>query len=111
MVVWGWCGNVVCTVGRRPVICTLEHPTQALKWYQCSNDLTSITDSFGSLGAVQKLGMAVAWPAVQVQLLVSTVWGAVWYREIRSTRAGAALLGASASVVAGVVCLARAKGL
>mmetsp|Transcript_13673 Transcript_13673/g.41307 ORF Transcript_13673/g.41307 Transcript_13673/m.41307 type:complete len:433 (+) Transcript_13673:278-1576(+) len=67
--------------------------------------------NFFSIIATQKLGMAVAWPAVQVQLLVSTVWGAVWYREIRSTRAGAALLGASASVVAGVVCLARAKGL
>ena len=55
--------------------------------------------------------MALAWPAVQVQLLVSTAWGAAWYRETRSTSASAALLAASAAVVGGVACLARAKKL
>ncbi len=59
---------------------------------------------------LQELGLALAWPACQAQLLVSTAWGALYYGEVRGRRAFAGLLAGSAAVVAGVAALAAAKG-
>jgi hypothetical protein len=58
----------------------------------------------------QELGLALAWPAIQVQLLVSTAWGAAYYREVSGGPAIAGLLAGSAAVVAGFTLLAAAKG-
>lgn len=63
-----------------------------------------------SILATQELGLALAWPAVQAQLLVSTAWGALHYGEVHGVGAFGGLLAGSAAVVGGVALLAAAKG-
>jgi hypothetical protein len=58
----------------------------------------------------QELGLALAWPAIQVQLLVSAAWGAAYYGEAAGGAAIAGLLAGSAAVVAGFALLAAARG-
>lgn len=47
-----------------------------------------------SILATEALGMAVAYPAIQAQLVVSSLWGILYYREL-TTRASVVLLLAS----------------
>ena len=58
-----------------------------------------------SIVAISRLGVAIGWPLVQCQLVVSTAWGMWYYREVQGR---AAILGFSAStflVLPGVVLL------
>ena len=62
----------------------------------------------GTLAAAQ-LGIALAWPLVQCQLLVSTAWGLLYYREQRDARQMAAVAGATCCIVAGAALLMLSK--
>ena len=49
-----------------------------------------------SIIAISKLGVAIGWPLVQCQLVVSTTWGVWYYREVRGRKSDA---GFASSVV------------
>ena len=53
--------------------------------------------------------MALAWPLIQCQLLVSTAWGALYYREQSGRRQIGGMVAATALVVAGAVLLTLGK--
>ena len=53
--------------------------------------------------ATEQLGMALAWPLIQCQLLVSTAWGALYYGEQSGPRQIAGMLAATMLVIAGAV--------
>lgn len=89
-------------------------PPLQLKLWQAGPPalLAGILWSFGnvlSIIATQELGMAITWPAVQAQLVVSTAWGVLWCRESRDLRQGVALLTATIVIILGVVCLALSR--
>jgi glucose uptake protein GlcU len=53
--------------------------------------------------------MALAWPLIQCQLLVSTAWGALYYREQSGPRHIGGILAATALVIVGAVMLTLGK--
>ena len=59
--------------------------------------------------ATERLGLALAWPLIQCQLLVSTAWGALYYGEQRGPRQIGGVAAATALVVAGAVLLTLGK--
>eukprot|EP00899_Mesostigma_viride_P017118 jgi/Mesvir1/25407/Mv01441-RA.1 len=61
--------------------------------------------NFCSIYATQYLGMAVGWPLVQCQLLVSGLWGIFYYEEVTGSRAIALFFLSALVVLAGVVML------
>jgi glucose uptake protein GlcU len=58
-----------------------------------------------SILAIQHLGLAVGWPLVQCQLIVSTVWGIVYYKEVTGAAAVGVFVTSALVVLAGVVVL------
>ena len=60
-----------------------------------------------SIYAVQCLGLSVAFPLVQCQLIVSTAWAVLWYREVHAgPRTVVMFVGATLVIVAGMMMLA-----
>ena len=49
--------------------------------------------------------MALAWPLIQCQLLVSTAWGALYYGEQSGPQHIGGMLAATALVIVGAVML------
>ena len=70
--------------------------------------LTGVLWSAGnacSIVAISRLGVAVGWPLVQCQLVVSTSWGVWYYREVRGRKAIAGFFASAAFVLFGVIML------
>lgn len=70
--------------------------------------LTGLLWSAGNVSsilAIQHLGLAVGWPLVQCQLIVSTVWGIVYYKEVTGATAVGVFVTSALVVLAGVVVL------
>ncbi|KAK3236895.1 hypothetical protein CYMTET_52990, partial [Cymbomonas tetramitiformis] len=61
--------------------------------------------NFSSIYATQYLGMALGWPLVQCQLIVSTLWGVFYYEEITGSRSIVVLLLSSLLMLLGVIIL------
>jgi glucose uptake protein GlcU len=58
-----------------------------------------------SIYTTQFLGLAVGWPLVQCQLLVSTAWGILYFRELTDTYSVSVTCVSSVFVLAGVIIL------
>eukprot|EP00192_Tetraselmis_astigmatica_P013260 CAMPEP_0117671826 /NCGR_PEP_ID=MMETSP0804-20121206/13559_1 /TAXON_ID=1074897 /ORGANISM="Tetraselmis astigmatica, Strain CCMP880" /LENGTH=325 /DNA_ID=CAMNT_0005480349 /DNA_START=368 /DNA_END=1346 /DNA_ORIENTATION=- len=70
--------------------------------------LTGILWSLGnffSIYATQYLGLAVGWPLVQCQLIVSTTWSIVYFKELTDPPSIACFALSSIAVLAGVIML------
>mmetsp|Transcript_27542 Transcript_27542/g.65250 ORF Transcript_27542/g.65250 Transcript_27542/m.65250 type:complete len:359 (+) Transcript_27542:82-1158(+) len=70
--------------------------------------LTGILWSLGnyfSIYTTEFLGMAVGWPLVQCQLLVSTLWGIIYFRELTDTYSVTVFMISSCAVLTGVIML------
>ncbi len=61
----------------------------------------------GSIYATLYLGMALGWPLVQCQLLVSAFWAVFFYDEVTGHQARSVLLGSSVLVVSGAIMLSQ----
>lgn len=55
--------------------------------------------------AIQYLGIAIAQPMTQCQLIVSCMWGVLYYREIRGRTRLLLTAGAASCMMAGIVLL------
>ena len=64
---------------------------------------------YAGILATERLGMALAWPLIQCQLLVSTAWGALYYREQTGPRHIGGILAATLLVIIGAVMLTLGK--
>ena len=53
--------------------------------------------------------MALAWPLIQCQLLVSTAWGALYYCEQSGRRQIGGMVAATGLVIVGAVLLTLGK--
>ncbi|KAH9551161.1 hypothetical protein CY35_09G000800 [Sphagnum magellanicum] len=72
--------------------------------------LTGLLWSIGnycSIYATLYLGMALGWPLVQCQLLVSAFWAVFFYDEVTGHQARSVLLGSSVLVVSGAIMLSQ----
>jgi glucose uptake protein GlcU len=58
-----------------------------------------------SIVAISRLGVAIGWPLVQCQLVVSTTWGVWYYREVRGRRAISGFFASALLVLFGVIML------
>jgi len=58
-----------------------------------------------SIFATEYLGIAVGWPLVQCNLLVSNFWGIFYYEEISGKRSIVAFMGSALVLLSGVVVL------
>ena len=65
--------------------------------------------NFAGILATRELGLALAWPLIQCQLLVSSAWGALYYREQRGVCQLGGMAGATACVVLGASLLMLGK--
>mmetsp|Transcript_37726 Transcript_37726/g.96529 ORF Transcript_37726/g.96529 Transcript_37726/m.96529 type:complete len:338 (-) Transcript_37726:361-1374(-) len=61
--------------------------------------------NFFSIYTTQFLGLAVGWPLVQCQLLVSTLWGILYFREMTDAYSVGVTCVSSLAVLAGVIIL------
>ncbi|XP_057819219.2 uncharacterized protein LOC131032301 isoform X1 [Cryptomeria japonica] len=61
--------------------------------------------NFFSIYATLDLGVALGWPLVQCQLLVSAMWAVFFYKEVTTKTGAALLLGSSILVVSGAIML------
>ena len=62
-----------------------------------------------SIVAISKLGVAIGWPLVQCQLVVSTTWGVWYYREVRGRKAIAGFFASALFVLFGVIMLGNSS--
>tara|TARA_B100001540_G_scaffold312257_1_gene333063 strand:+ start:150 stop:1223 length:1074 start_codon:yes stop_codon:yes gene_type:complete len=62
-----------------------------------------------SIVAISKLGVAIGWPLVQCQLVVSTSWGVWYYREVRGRKAIAGFFASALFVLFGVIMLGNSS--
>ncbi|KAL3683364.1 hypothetical protein R1sor_001386 [Riccia sorocarpa] len=72
--------------------------------------LTGVLWSAGNVCSIittQYLGMALGWPLVQCQLLVSAMWSVFYYEEVSGKKAASVLLGSCGLVVVGAMMLGR----
>ncbi|BBN10202.1 hypothetical protein MPTK1_5g01810 [Marchantia polymorpha subsp. ruderalis] len=72
--------------------------------------LTGVLWSAGnvcSIVATEYLGMALGWPLVQCQLLVSAMWAVFYYEEVSGRKAASVLLGSCGLVVVGAMMLSK----
>ncbi|KAL2612270.1 hypothetical protein R1flu_023962 [Riccia fluitans] len=72
--------------------------------------LTGVLWSAGNVCSIvttQYLGMALGWPLVQCQLLVSAMWAVFYYEEVSGRKAATILLGSCGLVVVGAMMLGR----
>jgi hypothetical protein len=72
--------------------------------------LTGLLWSAGNVSsilAIQHLGLAVGWPLVQCQLIVSTVWGIFYYREVTGAAPVGMFFISALVVLSGVVILGK----
>ncbi|CAM6095212.1 unnamed protein product [Calypogeia fissa] len=60
-----------------------------------------------SIYAMQYLGLALGWPLVQCQLLVSAMWAVFYYEEVSGRKAASILLASCGLVVVGAIMLSR----
>lgn len=65
--------------------------------------------NFAGTLATEQLGIALAWPLIQCQLLVSSAWGVAYYREQRGVRQVGAVGAATCCIVAGATLLMLGK--
>jgi Transmembrane family, TMEM144 of transporters len=65
--------------------------------------------NFFSIYATEFLGMAIAFPLVQCNLVVSSLWGILYYREVQGASAVAAFFASTGVVLLGVLLLGLAK--
>lgn len=63
--------------------------------------------NFFSIYATLYLGVALGWPLVQCQLIVSAMWAVFYYKEVTSTTRAALLIGSSFVVVLGAIMLSQ----
>lgn len=82
------------TIAAGPALCT------GLLWS---------TGNAASIVATQALGIAVAWPVVQCNLVVSSLWGILYYREVSEMQSVASFFAATAVVLVGVVLLSVSR--
>lgn len=93
----------VCKLLRRPV------PSLQIKVASGPALLTGLLWSVGnflSIYAVQYLGLALGWPLVQCQLIVSSLWAIVYYREIQGWITVVIFIVSTALILVGVFILA-----
>lgn len=64
------------------------------------------TGNFLSIYAVNYLGLALGWPLVQCQLIVSSLWAILYYHEINGWRTVAIFALSTACILIGVFVLA-----
>ena len=62
--------------------------------------------NFLSIYAVNYLGLSLGWPLVQCQLIVSSLWAILYYREINGWKTIAIFVASTACILAGVFVLA-----
>lgn len=92
-------------------VCPLECPPSipgTCLLPSCSLGISTTVDprlACASIYATQFLGMAVGWPLVQCQLVVSSLWGIFYFQELTDTRSIAIFCMSAAAVFAGVVML------
>jgi glucose uptake protein GlcU len=60
-----------------------------------------------SIKATEALGMAVAYPVIQAQLVVSSLWGILYYREVTTRASMYLLLLCTVSLAAGISVLSQ----
>mmetsp|Transcript_15923 Transcript_15923/g.50037 ORF Transcript_15923/g.50037 Transcript_15923/m.50037 type:complete len:333 (+) Transcript_15923:125-1123(+) len=63
--------------------------------------------NYCSIYATNLLGMAIGWPLVQCQLIVSGLWGVLYYREVEGRRTIGLFMASSAVLLMGVVLLSQ----
>lgn len=89
---------------------TGQHPSLHVRAVAGPALLTGVLWSLGnlcSIWAVQHLGLSVGFPLVQCQLIVSTAWAVLYYREVPAgSRSLWMFVGSTLVVVAGMMLLA-----
>lgn len=69
--------------------------------YSCVGVLVDLCSIF----ATEYLGIAIGWPIVQCQLVVSNLWGIFYYGEITGQKSIMVFLGSALVLLGGVVVL------
>jgi glucose uptake protein GlcU len=72
----------------------------------CLTGLLWSTGNFLSIYAVQYLGLSLGWPLVQCQLIISSMWAILYYKEIEGPITIVLFVIATALILVGVFILA-----